>query len=370
MTWSLSCYRAGDLVEVRGKEEILATLDQNGCVDGMPFMPEMLQFCGQHFRVSAVAHKTCETAHKTYKGRRIRATVHLAGLRCDGSAHGGCEADCNLFWNDAWLKPTAERGKASATLSARVPPAASRGCTESQLLASTRLSGSAADEEPRYSCQATMLYEATQPLAWWDPRQYLFDITTGNHSLGRVSRVLWLASLRWWLSLVPFGYRLFHAFTEWTYRSLAGRSMPLLRGKIKRGAATPSGRLNLKPGDYVRTKSQAEIEQTLDESGKNRGLSFDPESMAPFCGRTFRVRASVTKILDEVTGKMLQMKQPCIILEGVFCNSEYSNCRLNCPRAIPAYWREIWLERVTDEQRSNRVSLPLQNGAAMSGNAV
>src|SRR5262245_36891079 len=104
MSWTLSRFRAGHLVEVRSKEEILATLDEDGCVDGMPFMPEMLQYCGLQFRVGAVAHKTCEPSLKSNPGRRLQATVHLEGLRCDGSAHAGCEADCNLFWKDVWLK--------------------------------------------------------------------------------------------------------------------------------------------------------------------------------------------------------------------------------------------------------------------------
>ena len=89
----------------------------------------------------------------------------------------------------------------------------------------------------------------------------------------------------------------------------------------------------------------------MDESGKNRGLGFDSGEMAPYCNRLFKVRRRVTCILDEETGKMLQMKQPCIILEDVVCKAEYSRCRLNCPRAFPAYWREIWLERVTDDQQ-------------------
>jgi hypothetical protein len=41
--------RAGEMVEVRSKEEILATLDERGRLHGMPFMPEMLQYCGQRF---------------------------------------------------------------------------------------------------------------------------------------------------------------------------------------------------------------------------------------------------------------------------------------------------------------------------------
>ncbi len=43
---------------------------------------------------------------------------------------------------------------------------------------------------------------------------------------------------------------------------------------------------------------------------------------------------------------MLQMKEPCITLDGVVCTSQYNACRLLCPRAIRPYWREIWLERV------------------------
>src|SRR5690349_18066140 len=155
MAWSMSRFRAGDLVEIRSKEEILATLDQHGCVDGMPFMPEMLQYCGKRYRVGAVAHKTCETAHKTYKGRRLEATVHLAGLRCDGSAHGGCQADCNLFWKDVWLKP------ASGAKGLQAAASSPAGCTEADLLAQTRQPGRG-DDEPRYACQATQLLGASE----------------------------------------------------------------------------------------------------------------------------------------------------------------------------------------------------------------
>ena len=51
MSWELSRFRTGDLVEVRSKNEILATLDENGCLDGMPFMPEMVPYCGRQFEV-------------------------------------------------------------------------------------------------------------------------------------------------------------------------------------------------------------------------------------------------------------------------------------------------------------------------------
>jgi len=37
-------YRAGDWAEVKSADEILASLDERGCLDGLPFMPEMLQY--------------------------------------------------------------------------------------------------------------------------------------------------------------------------------------------------------------------------------------------------------------------------------------------------------------------------------------
>ena len=39
----------GDLVEVRAPEEILRTLDADGTLDHLPFMPEMVEFCEGDF---------------------------------------------------------------------------------------------------------------------------------------------------------------------------------------------------------------------------------------------------------------------------------------------------------------------------------
>ena len=51
--------RPGDLVEVRSEAEILATLDANGRLDNLPFMPEMLAHCGRQYRVEKRAD-SCE----------------------------------------------------------------------------------------------------------------------------------------------------------------------------------------------------------------------------------------------------------------------------------------------------------------------
>jgi len=68
--------------------------------------------------------------------------------------------------------------------------------------------------------------------------------------------------------------------------------------------------------------------------------------LVPYCGGTYRILKRVTKIIDERTGKMVEMKSPCIVLDSVVCQARYSQCRMLCPKEMYPYWREIWLERV------------------------
>jgi hypothetical protein len=347
MKWELSKFRAGDLVEVLTESEILQTLDEHGRFDGMILMPEMLQFCGQKLRVSAVAHKTCDTNRETYTGRRMNRTVHLVGARCDGSAHGGCDAECLIFWKDAWLKAVDPAMQSS--LSQPKTTGASNISTE-DLAMLTRMTQTDGSAEEHFSCQATRMWDATSELRPMDIQQYVYDVITRNHSIGRVLRVTWIATLRY-LSLhrtIPFTRRLFRLILEVTHKYLTGRKTPYFNPTIKPGESAPTdvGSLGLSAGDYVRIKSQSEIEKTLNKHSRNRGLFFDWEEMAPYCGKVFRVKKVVKKIIDEPSGKMITMKHPCIMLDGVVCNAEYVSCRLNCPRQIPSYWREIWLERV------------------------
>ena len=120
-------------------------------------------------------------------------------------------------------------------------------------------------------------------------------------------------------------------------------------------SANDSGELNLLPGEYVQVKPKNELFRTLDGRQKNKGLYFDKE-MVKFCGRTVRVKKRVHKIIDEKTGRMIFIKNDCLILEGVVCGSEFSEKRLMCPRGIAPFWREIWLKRApggaTEEKNS------------------
>ena len=95
--------KVGDVVVVRSEAEILATLDDRGELDALPFMPEMLEFCGRQFTVDKVAHKLCDTMTRSGM-RRMRDAVHLGGVRCDAEAHGGCQTACLFYWKEAWLR--------------------------------------------------------------------------------------------------------------------------------------------------------------------------------------------------------------------------------------------------------------------------
>ena len=81
----------GDKVRVRSVEQILATLDGDGCIDALPFMPEMLKYCGTEMEIYRSAHKTCDSVNKQGDTREMANAFHLVGARCDGGFHDGCE---------------------------------------------------------------------------------------------------------------------------------------------------------------------------------------------------------------------------------------------------------------------------------------
>jgi hypothetical protein len=60
------------------------------------------------------------------------------------------------------------------------------------------------------------------------------------------------------------------------------------------------------------------------------------------------VRSTVSKCIDERTGKMRPFREQSVILDGVYCKGVYSDRRMFCPRAIFPFWRENWLERAED----------------------
>ena len=203
-----------------------------------------------------------------------------------------------------------------------------------------------AKDGKRYICQATQLLLYTTPLHKYDFRQYLEDYSSGNVTLARLFYGFVYACYFW--GALCYRRRL-GAPSRWLYdraqRLFRGVPFPRKRGQFPDGHPTPTAPLNLQPGEWVRVKTYDDILMTLDGRNNNRGLGFDAE-LVPYCGGTYRVKTRVQKFLDEKTGRMAELKTPAVILEDVWCRSRYSACRMNCPRSIHSWWREIWLERV------------------------
>jgi hypothetical protein len=285
----------------------------------------------------------------------LKNTVHLEELRCDGAAYAGCQAACLLFWRTEWLKPVDGNARPADLARPRHEARLEQGggCTEEDVWAGTRAPIQPDPADPIYVCQATRLPYAATPLPWWDLRQYVEDYTSGNVPL---SRLLTGAVYSCYYMLSNAGIGLGRPM-RWLYDQLhtlwGGPAFPRRTGTIPRGSSTPTGTLNLRPGELVRVKSHQEILATLNTESKNRGLYFDAEAV-PYCGGTYRVARRMTRILDEKTGKVLPLKNDSIVLEGVTCQARYSYCRMFCPRAIETYWREIWLERVVDASAADK----------------
>lgn len=320
-------FHRGDRVRVRSAEEILATLDADGSIDGMPFMPEMLQYAGREFPVYASAHKTCDAINLTGTSRRLERMVHLDTLRCDGRAHGGCQAGCLLFWREEWLEPV--DGRAEPAPADR--PAA--GITREALEAATQTVNDAG--ETVYRCQATEQLRASTHISGFDPRQYVTDVRTRNVRLRTV-----LAGL---VVLLFNRYQAMSQRLPGWLRIRGGRSYPFYRGT---GTGTRTPEQELRPGDLVEIRSKPEIMATLNpDNCNNAGLWFDPE-MVPACGRQARVERKVERIINESTGKMRKLRD-CYVLEDVICTGFY---RKFCQRAVLMYWRSAWLRKL-DEPR-------------------
>ncbi|WP_031164694.1 hypothetical protein [Streptosporangium roseum] len=337
--------RVGEVVEVLSEAEIMATLDERGELDELPFMPEMLAFCGRRLTVHKVAYKLCDTISRTGM-RRMERAVHLTGARCDGQAHGGCQTACLMYWKEAWLKRVDPGAPAAPAPAASGESAASGASGGSVGLAAGRrllpILEVAARKEPgpdgeeRFSCQATELLRAAPTcLPLKDVRQYVTDVRTGNAGTFFALRALLVG--------------LFNRFQDRSGRVLpswlqikGGLRWGFVRGRLV--GATPSVTLDLQPGELVRIKSKEEIVETLNQDLLNRGMGFE-EEMSRYCGQTARVLSRVDRCIDEKTGRMLQMKTACIVLEGIVCAGAYT---VSCPREFIPFWREIWLERVEE----------------------
>lgn len=311
MTSSTGRLRPGDLVEVRTPAEILDTLDAQGTLGRLPFMPEMLDACGKRFRVARRAVKVCHTG-PNWSPRSFAAddVVLLGDLRCSGAEHDRCQKACAILWREAWLRRI-DRDTAKVA-DVHDVDAEDRRRLREQLQTSIG--------PDRYFCQASELLKATEPLSRVERyKACVTDIRAGNcgplRMLGRVM-----------------------LFAYW-------KAQKRLFGEPHRGThkTTPSHPLGLQAGEWVDVKPVKEIIGTLNAKAQNRGLSFSP-GMHLKCRERTRVVDRIDRIILDGTGEMRQLRDT-VRLAGSVCECAYITVG-GCSRHEISYWKEPWLNRV------------------------
>ena len=295
----------GDLVEVKSPNEILQTLDENGTLDRLPFMPEMIPFCGKRFRVSLRAVKTCWYGQSSGLRRfPSEDVVFLNGLRCSGDDHGGCQKGCNFFWREAWLRKIENP---------EMPVLQSNGGDALRSRLKTVIGPN------KYFCQSSEILNATIELSKAERFSKCVDDVRSRNSgvLEMLCRIATWA--RWKVWRILFG--------------------PYAKGK---NHVTPAESLNLQPGEFVEIKPLENIRETLDRKARNRGLFFSA-SMRLLCGQRRKVERKIEKIIVDGTGEMRHLRNT-VFLQGELCECSCVYVG-GCPRGEFSYWREIWLKR-------------------------
>jgi hypothetical protein len=98
--------KPGEWVEIKSEQEILSMLDENKRYKGLYFMGGMRKFCGGRYRV----HKRVERIllETNEELRKVKNTVLLEGVMCDGQEWAGCDRSCFYYWREAWLRRVKE----------------------------------------------------------------------------------------------------------------------------------------------------------------------------------------------------------------------------------------------------------------------
>jgi hypothetical protein len=201
--------------------------------------------------------------------RRTTSLVTLAGVRCDGSAHGGCQAACQLLWNEQWLR----------RIGARDPTPANQSPSMRDLEARVRLSPlspvpTAADPVHVPDHRTAAPVDAGPEDDW---RLDVRPLLNGN-----------VPAAGWVMAMLT---RLFNAVQQWRHGTTYPVTTPIAADP------TPVVRLDLLPGEMVRVRSKPEICRTLYQN-ENRGMWFGRETLR-FCNQPFVVRNRVERIINE-----------------------------------------------------------------------
>jgi hypothetical protein len=106
-------YIAGEVVQIRSRGDIEATLDPSGKLKGCGFLEEMAGYCGTTQTILKPVRRFVD--ERDYRVKTARSIYLLDGVMCEGAApFGPCDRGCLYFWRGEWLKPVDDDGKEGA----------------------------------------------------------------------------------------------------------------------------------------------------------------------------------------------------------------------------------------------------------------
>ncbi|MDH4207410.1 MAG: hypothetical protein OEV76_00895 [Anaerolineae bacterium] len=98
-------FKAGDLVGVRSREEIRATVDSWRQLKGCLFTEDMWQYCGPTARVVKQVERFL--GGRDYRVKRGERIVLLEGPQCEGTIdYGRLDHNWHYSWGEEWLTKT------------------------------------------------------------------------------------------------------------------------------------------------------------------------------------------------------------------------------------------------------------------------
>jgi len=124
--------RPGELVRVKSKEDILATLDENLLNRGMGFDEEMSRYCGQTARVQSRVERCLD--EKTGRMLTMKSPcIVLEDVLCRGVYNVSCPREFVPFWREIWLVRVSDDRRQAGGLSEESEAANRRPSSESSV---------------------------------------------------------------------------------------------------------------------------------------------------------------------------------------------------------------------------------------------
>ena len=256
-------------------------------------------------------------------------TVYLEDLRCDGSGHGGCQAGCKLYWKEAWLRRVDDDSGAVN------PSKESLANLEHLAQAGTRTVRELKGERSEvWRCQATEAFNASELLKTSESSTVLARTDERQFRSAPFHR--------------PCGPRVRHGDCR-PYRPAQSRCRCEAQGS--QSSARESRSIS-KPGDLVQVRSPTEIAATLDEGRPQPRAFISTARCFPIAAGPSVLRTGCDK--SSTTRPVACSKSPRTASSSMASSvraSEHPG-RWFCPRQIYAYWREAWLRRVEEPDRT------------------